>query len=804
MQNKKLLFIILFYCLNVFGDIITPSFDLKFVVNSDGSLDAENNQKGEIVNSTSFARGDMKSVEFSGLCDYINMPTENSGAYVYLNQNTINTQAITIVFWAKIDSLQAQRGIGTFIDIVSSQEKSILKITTKNITNIQNGFSLESLLSDGNSYDIITDSRKAFEYSIWTQFAISYIPGEMVSFYINGKPYERYMLQSSVDGLFSDSFKIYIGKNHLDTDGLLGSVDEVKIFPNILSDAEIFTIYSNENNYKNIDGTQRVCVEKNCRLISKIGTNPLSDIFNNIVFTKNVFTYDCVSVYQKRGSCVSESVDYSYVLPEANNTNAYINTFAGGNLQEIANMVSAQSFANKIMSGWKGYCEKGLKSDFSWASDPYYWASLAISTAAGYIGGSAATSTTTATEGAKSVATSTVTDAATSTATNAATNAATDVATETVTKTVKDEATKALTKAVEDDLFDKLASYSICLAQAGLDVAGMGEDDEIPCDPIDEICDDEETSASSDSQVYTLSETDYNDMLIENPEFSENILVLDVSDGQIKFKIIYSPMDSNLDSEEMNDAIAAQQEKMKRIQETYIGVYTSLCLYDAYGGSSPSTSGATSSSGSDSGLSGSDLVGAALNMAATAVCGPLCGAAVSVIMSIGTSYEKINTCSDRGDAVEAGTRHQATYDANKLGLCKFVKSKCIESSLVGSGCQLNSYYYCCYDTVLTKIIAEQAKAQFAMDWEHCTGFSLNEFMHINYSSCQNTDGVDGTKLPYDANSTTRKEAFQYQEKCIDYTEYIQYITKFTDGQFSEEDMKSLIDTDYSATSSCDN
>ena len=493
-------------------------------------------------------------------------------------------------------------------------------------------------------------------------------------------------------------------------------------------------------------------------------SDPIADIYGKEIFTKNKFTYTCTIATEKRGICTKfDDKSVNYKIPGLKEKGAYINTFAGGRLQDIAAIASAESFANSIMSGWKGYCIKGLQADFSWMSDPYFWASMALSFAGGEL---AASGATTANQ-----------------ATTAAIKAG-ETQGKTVTGTMINQAIK---DAAKKELLKKMASYALCAAQSGLDLSKMAQAaDAIPCDPVDQIC--SEKSKSYDDQTYTFSETDYNDMLKKNPQYSNVLHVTSRKNGKVSCIIVPPPAKNGQNSTEAAEAAKSARKEMQQVQQMMIGMSAAVCAGKvALTGSSTTTENTGSN---DNGFSTADAAKMIVSAAASMLCGPICGAAAQAIGALATSWTPVNSCTSESDAKSQGDRHEATYKARRMDLCDFTFKSCVQKSTVGSGCQLSGYHYCCYDSALAKILAEQVKAQYALGWQHCTGISLNELMHINFSSCKDTSGVDGTTLPYKASYADRKNAFQAKDKCIDYREYVTYIKKMTGGRFeTSEDVK---------------
>lgn len=764
--------------------ISKPVFDARFhsLAGNEQTEDSANAFKGSYINSSyHYKRGSISNINFEGLCDYPYFDTSDSGVIFNINKPIINKQVSALLWFTMSPNMV---NTGTLIQVVNRENRNIFTIRT---TPTQGSFSDFRIYIDNklnNTVNGFGENKSIIKKGKWTHFAFTYDAekGELI-LYVNGSLYKKIIFPKS--GLRNNVKQIYIGNDRSRSHGLIGGEDEVKIFNTILLKEDIQSIFNNESKYYNYDATKRQCSQKICSLEYVSNSDPIADIFGKSVFTKKQFTYRCRYITEERGTCKTEDVTSKYTVPTFDQNASYLNTFAGGDLKEIAKIASAQSYSNKIMTGWHGYCVKGLEEDFSWASDPYFWGGLALSTAAGYIGGSGATD----------VATKSGTDAAVKTGTDTAVKTGTGAVTNATTQTATEGGKKALEEAAKKKLFQKLSNYAICAAQSGLDLAQLAQTstDKIPCDPVDEICG--EKSNSYDDQVYTLDEQSYNDMLATNPSFADNLDIVSQEDGVVKFYIRYN-LDEDMSDDELKKAMAEQAKKVKEIQQVAIAATAAVCLGSAALGDGANTASATAGQSKDdpgfSAADGATMIGSTV---ANVVCGPLCGAAVQVVGKFAQSFQFVDSCKSEDDASTKGSRHISTYNARKMDLCRYTYSTCLKKDITGTGCQLRAKHFCCYDTVLTKILAEQIKAQLAISWTHCTGISLNEFMHISFKTCSQTNGgTDGTQLPYDSTIQQRKSAFQYTDRCIDYTDYIDYIKRFTNGRLNTGDIQDMLDS----------
>lgn len=753
--------------------IPAPLLDIPFELStSDTIKDKSGVFIGKLKDGVIYKRGDISVVDFSGICDYIKMSSPSSGAYIDINNSILASGKVSFSIWFKIDLASNPSQL---LELISNGNVTIVSLETKKLSGGSfDGISISFPTLTGENRGFISNYQ-VFRMKKWEHLIISIdtIKGK-IYIYKNGL---FYMSANVEKGPFlAMPNRLWIGRNKDGTKGLVGSMDEIKIFNKTFTVNEAKLLYQNEKKYLDYAGKQASCSKKDCSLKRIVSSSPIGDIFGKIVFTSKTFTYECVSDIVERGSCQFENSKIDFNSTKYKSKGAYINTFEGGNLAEIAKIASAESYANKIMSGWKGFCVDGVEEDFSWANDPYFWSSIALSALSAGIGSG---SSTAATAGAKA------------TATGAAKVGASTAGKITAATLVKEGAKNAiktsLTETLKKKLVDNMAQYAICAAQAGLDLAKIASaKDSIPCDPVDQIC--KSKDKSFDQQTYSLTKQNYEDMLIENPDYTDYINVIREIDGMVMYNIVYKNIDSNLNTKDFEQAISKMKNKLKTIQQVMVGLSAAGCLYS---GTVNTTTAKNSAA-----PTGEDAIALAVGTVANVACGPLCGAAAQVVVKFATSFSSINTCTNEKDADAKGSRHSATKKALDMKLCRKIKDTCVTKSKVGNGCQLTGHTFCCYDTVLTKTLAEQVKAQLAINWTHCTGISLGEFMKINYSPCKDTSGIDGTTLPYYAKHSDRIKAFQKVDDCIDYTEYVKHIKDLTNGEINI-DTESLINQDNS-------
>lgn len=469
-----------------------------------------------------------------------------------------------------------------------------------------------------------------------------------------------------------------------------------------------------------------------CTLIQEQDFGAIGDTSGKDIYTKKEYTYECNFTTTVKGECVEWRVDSNrhMSLPKDKPVVFKDEDFSGG-LGQMAMIFAGYSQLDHIWSGWKGLCYDGTIEDFSWASDPMMWASmLAQAVGASEVGGQSGAS----------------------------------------------GASSALGG------FKEYAGYAQCAVEMGVGIGSAMNDmkqDEIPCDPVDEFCD--EKNGGSDVNVMSVTRESYEKLVTENPGYAKYIEIVSEEDGILILKIRQPKEDtSHLSATEAADAL-------KKIKNIMLAIKTAFIAYDAYNCFSAASGSGTYHSQTDAESSGSpvqDLVtGAVSRWIASTGCVP-CSIGFTLVMNLVNSFESIDSCSDKDDAKQQGERHMATYSHKKEKMCHFIRKETED----GVFTSLDKYYYCCYDDVFSRILAEQFKAQYAKNWNSCSDVTLKEITNLNFTPCKKEHGVDPATIPWDASYAERKKAWQYQEKCVDFSEMIQYLSEKFSVNINQDDL----------------
>ncbi|MHC3995698.1 hypothetical protein ACXWTF_12810 [Thiomicrolovo sp. ZZH C-3] len=496
-----------------------------------------------------------------------------------------------------------------------------------------------------------------------------------------------------------------------------------------------------------------------CVLFSVQDQGLVGDLEGKRVFTTSEYAYQCTTTTVEEGDCIKYRESHTELNTSANPTGIpYISSDMGGSLGEMLGMISATEQINSIFSGWHGYCIDGLEVDFSGLTDPAFLAGIALSVAVATYGADYV-------QGAGQEAWSSGGAYA-----------------------------HAAKMAAEESAQLAVASLA-CAAQAGIDTyALLTRDDDIGCDPVDEFCGEEGGEGDSD-QEFSLSVQDYNDIIAEDPDYADWIEIIRTEEDVLYVRIVMPPQETADSTKDAQEAAEKAREMARKIEAAVIVASMAACV----GTAALTGSAATTATASDVSPTSTQAIGTKLaSITATAICGPLCGAGVSVLAEFATSFKQVNSCGSHSDAEEQGPRHVSTYEHKRHDMCHKIVRKCIDESPWGD-CVLNAEYHCCYDQLLTRVLMEQIKAQLGKNWAHCTDVNLNEFTHISFRRCTESDkaaGLDGTTLGYEAAFAERQQAYQYVSRCIDYDEYVAWLEEQTGSII---DLTELEDTLKGAT-----
>jgi len=572
-----------------------------------------------------------------------------------------------------------------------------------------------------------------------------------------------------------------------------------------------------------------------CQMESTSEYYPIGDTSGKSIFTKRDITEDCNITKVVNGRCLEWDEEKQNFSQEPETYDSYETLNYEDSMGTLLSAIGSFDQIEHMWSGWHGYCEIGTKSDFSWTEDPMFWASLAMSFALGMAAGSG--SEDAATKKVAETGSSTLVEATTDKATKAAADSFIDQVTNSIVDLIDetsefftemvDSATESASKAVEyvannsvedmtSDLIDATfsAAYDaamkditenmgMCLAAAAFDYMSTAysfynydPNGDGNCDPIDEICGSGE-EVTQESDIMTMDQMEFQNMVDDfatDPDgydIMDQIVVIDdgTSDGVVSFRI--RKTQEMAGSDQMDTSEMDNLKDDLRVTKALIGAtMTTASMAGCLSGhSSANVSVANPTDNERADLrSGISSVISFIGSKIPTPYGPIIALVGKLILYVATSYDKIDSCHNEGDAKEIGSRHEKTQKALKYDLCHAVSRECAETSiLVGEGgflnnsCSLDGLNYCCYDQLLTKVLVEQIKAQLGRDYSHCTGITLHDLNYISLQQC--SDAVmaanpDGSKFYYDVEKDVPPDvttAFQFVGKCVDMTDFLEYL-----------------------------
>jgi len=524
---------------------------------------------------------------------------------------------------------------------------------------------------------------------------------------------------------------------------------------------------------------------------------PAGDSTGKSVLTQRETSRECNLTIEVQGPCIEWEEKNQRFGVDPTEYDSYRSNDNEEALGSLFATMGAYDQLEHLWSGWHGYCEIGTKTDFNWASDPMYWASLAASVAMDY-----ATAGTGAAENGGTEAGNTAFGQASNSALNSATAAA----------------ESALTSVFYSMGIDLTTNMAKCLVVTGVDLAfaGVGaaleDNSDGDCDPVDEFCNEEVEIDEGD--IFTMRVEQYNDLIADHPEAADYIVIIPPEENGIYTVRYLKPSEvegsSEMSEEQTRKMKEAMAEMQLKIEVAMIAGSLAFCGVTG-NASGPAVQGSKSDDSRASLENGVSASISAVPAGWMGPYGPLIKGASQVVLSIATSFKKINSCKNDEDSDGDGmNRHKKTYESLQYNLCHLASTTCAEEKVLLNGCALKGYNYCCYDQILTKVLVEQIKAQLGRDWAHCTGISIRDLKFVSFRECDDADrNANGGTLIDGANQENRfgfpgdndviynpEDSYQFVRKCLDLKEFKDSIKKTFNQNIDlsdfEEDSKNLM------------
>ena len=593
------------------------------------------------------------------------------------------------------------------------------------------------------------------------------------------------------------------------------------------------------------EGEHKTTNYKTCTIPTTQEFSPTGDTQGKSILTKREYVRDCNVTVTEQGKCIKweeKKERYSLTLDDYN---TYETENYSDALGTLLSTLGAYDQIGHIWSGWKGYCHKGTKSDFSWVKDPMFWASLMMSfimsssASGGLLDG---TKVGSAVQGASEAvgkaaesgmqavgetfkqatgeigkqmseafskvggAIQSIKDAVGSLNpfSDAAGDAAKKAGEGAISNTVQQAGQQGLKQLTSQALGRCLLTEAMNMGMALYQFAQSDSADAsgLSCDPVDEICNETNgnnaTSGGAGQEIMTADETAFNNAVERFTKNQENATVKrNIYDYieviKIENKIVYYRFKMN--SEIPGYENIQTNKELEDIQAQFKQIRLAISMGMSAANMAGCMTGLTGHGLNDNTVR--NYGGMAIDQLAKLAgpYGPIIAMVAKLILQTATSFTKVDTCHNEADAQEAGRRHQQTQKALQFNLCHLTKKKCIESVFLaqlfkgGGSCTLWGFWYCCYDQILTKTLVTQLKAQLGRDYTHCTGITLRDLNYVSLRQCTKTEmasGIDGAKETEDPNQYDPKQTFQYKHKCVDMGEFLSYL-------------QSTVGTDVSAT-----
>jgi len=536
-----------------------------------------------------------------------------------------------------------------------------------------------------------------------------------------------------------------------------------------------------------------------CEFNSSEDFYPVGDTSGKSIYTKQEVIRDCNVTKQVQGKCLRwrEEKTIASVPTEAYNT--FDNTNYSDSVGSFFATAGAYDQMEHLWSGFAGYCVDGTLRDFNWVSDPMFWGSIAMS----YLmsGGEAGSISDGFNKGVNSAGEAAMTEASANSVVLSTVQSATKSGVYMGIEGTGTELAKFTLQKAYSTLGKCLVSGGFNMATSTADflMAGSGDSNQEDCNPIDEICNDEEDSNGGESKIQTMDVVTFTDLTNNFLEQGDNIYdFIEVYDDgtdsgvvTFRYKKKHEMGLEGMDTDSANEIA----EKMKIIQFAIgmgiaAGGMAACMLTDGVAGGSISVENTTKDSNKQmlqSGLNSAIDFGAKF----AGPMGPAIAVVGKVLVALAMSYESIDSCHDKEDASKMGSRHEKTEKSIKFNLCRPMWDTC-EDKFIWGKCALQGYHFCCYDQLLTKVLVEQIKAELGREWKSCSGISIRDLNYISFRQCTTTemaDGIDGAKsygissinenpfIPdgYDGPIWNPEEAFQYKHKCMDMSEFEEYL-----------------------------
>ena len=507
---------------------------------------------------------------------------------------------------------------------------------------------------------------------------------------------------------------------------------------------------------------------KTCEIIGQQLSQPVTDYTGKTVYTKRTTTWKCNEVLDKIIGYRSynekkESGNYALNMDVGYETKDF-----SGNFAQALGMAQSLEQMQHIWSGWNGECEYGTFTDFSWASDPFFWAGVAgsmyTSAAQGWFGDGAANLVNNATRNIGELAGGTAYygngDMGGGIDLGGATSEGFWPGSKLIDTANQNAGIAAGTTSWSDSAIQNLMSPGTLVSSA-FNLASFA------APPTQQ----EQQSAWDYSQSWTgqsssdVASNAFNSCMASiGLSFSNTVSWSAGADESVTGSAIQRPWDnplriswedwnglqSNTGGASGNTTFTVNNYKV--VSQDSIGVTLIAKTVDAYlqlgqtlcAGYRVSKSmnglnsyAASQSSSTSSKGSVGQAVAVQLAIQGIGAACPPCGLAANIAYKFMNSFSKGDACSDPDFALTRGKIQYKTHRFLRHEQCHYVSEDCSKKLNLGfiKKCMVHKKKYCCYDQVTTRIFVEGIKEQLGRDWSNCNDLTINDLKGISFREC---------------------------------------------------------------------
>lgn len=532
--------------------------------------------------------------------------------------------------------------------------------------------------------------------------------------------------------------------------------------------------FSSQNSCNNSCYIQNSCIawtdEAKCYPISFDKSNPVSDYTGKTVFTRYTINWNCESSSTNHGECLA----YKTTRIDDNTTfdlskiGWKSKRFSEG--EEALVAVSEMEQFQHIWSGWNGMCERGIKMDNSWMSDPMTILSFASMAYTGALDGAYGTAAESASQSVKNSFDNMTTLGSASTTTvdtgQSITNTSSSVM-QSASDTFQSIKSTYSTVVFPATTVSGAVTYgSLVMNAAVITAAALSEPSDNDLDTAQDYM-----NAQLGVSSASIAAVNYSQCMASIGLSFPNMMGFSVDSNESMSSDLREPWKNQISLSDEQLASLMEATSVSFVKGSYfmlthqnnIGHYiaTSAIAYTQAGqvicgggtiakAINVNNQIATDNSGGG-GINAEAMASAALGQALGYLPPPY-NLMASIALKVLTSVSEGNACTDEDLAMSWGPQQYKTNKALKFSQCHDVDSACV-AKLFGTTCIRRAYYQCCYDQEITKIFVEGVKAQLGESWtrNECDDIEISDLKEVSFRKCLNNENPVSNKcFPQDS------------------------------------------------------